>query len=85
MCLLKLCSRRCRSQELRESAKSLERTPKAHGHALHFHKILGRIPFVVVIVAVVVVNFILSRWLYLSFSANLGLMCMPHAGVGPLA
>ena len=33
---------------------------------------------------VVVVYFILSRQLYLAFSANLGLLCMPHPGMGPL-
>ena len=33
---------------------------------------------------VVVVYFILSRLLYLAFSANLGLPCMPHPGMGPL-
>ena len=32
---------------------------------------------------VVVVYFILSRLLYLAFSANLGLLCMPHPGMGP--
>ena len=26
----------------------------------------------------------LSRLLYLAFSANLGLLCMPHPGMGPL-
>ena len=36
-------------------------------------------------VVVVVVYFILSRLLYLAFSANLGLLCMPHPGMGPLA
>ena len=30
------------------------------------------------------VYFILSRLLYLAFSANLGLLCMPHPGMGPL-
>ena len=33
---------------------------------------------------VVVVNFILSRLLYLAFSANLGLLRMAHSGMGPL-
>ena len=32
----------------------------------------------------VIVYFILSRLLYLAFSANLGLLCMPHPGMGPL-
>ena len=32
----------------------------------------------------VVVYFILSRLLYLAYSANLGLPCMPHPGMGPL-
>ena len=36
------------------------------------------------VVVVVVVYFILSRLLYLAFSANLGLLCMPHPGMGPL-
>ena len=35
-------------------------------------------------VVVVVVYFILSRLVYLAFSANLGLLCMPHPGMGPL-
>ena len=35
-------------------------------------------------VVVVVAYFILSRLLYLAFSANLGLLCMPHPGMGPL-
>ena len=35
-------------------------------------------------VVVVVVYFVLSRLLYLAFSANLGLLCMPHPGMGPL-
>ena len=33
---------------------------------------------------VVVVYFILSRLFYLAFSANLGLLCMPHPSMGPL-
>ena len=37
-----------------------------------------------VVVVVVVVYFILSRLLYLALSANLGLLCMPHPGMGPL-
>ena len=36
------------------------------------------------VVVVVVVYFILSRLLYLALSANLGLLCMPHPGMGPL-
>ena len=32
----------------------------------------------------VVVNFILSRPLYVAFSAKLGLLCMAHSGMGPL-
>ena len=35
-------------------------------------------------VVVVVVHFILSRLLYLAVSANLGLLSMPHPGMGPL-
>ena len=35
-------------------------------------------------VFVVVVYFLLSRLLYLAFSANLGLLCMPHPSMGPL-
>ena len=42
--------------------------------------ILMKYSFVIV---VVVVYFILSRLLYLSYSANLGLLCMPHPGMGP--
>ena len=38
----------------------------------------------VVVVVVVVVYFILNRLLYLAFSANLGLLCMPHPCMGPL-
>ena len=37
-----------------------------------------------VTLVVVVVYFILSRLLYLAFSPNLGLLCMPHPGMGPL-
>ena len=33
---------------------------------------------------VVVVYFILSGLLYVAFSANLGLLCMPHPGMGPI-
>ena len=33
---------------------------------------------------IVVVYFILSRLLYLAYSTNLGLLCMPHPGMGPL-
>ena len=36
------------------------------------------------VVVVVVVYFILNRLLYLAFSANLGLLCMPHPGMGPI-
>ena len=35
-------------------------------------------------VIVVVVDFILSRLLHLAYSAHLGLLCMPHPGMGPL-
>ncbi len=38
---------------------------------------------VVVAVVVVVVTF-LSRLLFVAFSANLGLLCMLHPGMGPL-
>ena len=38
----------------------------------------------VVVAVAVAVYFILSRLLYLAFSANLGLLCMPHPGMGPL-
>ena len=37
------------------------------------------------VVVVVVVYVVLSRLLYLAFSANLGLLCMPYPGMGPLA
>ena len=40
--------------------------------------------FYIIIFVVVVVCFILSRLLCLAFSANLGLLCMPHPGMGPL-
>ena len=33
---------------------------------------------------VVVVVYVLSRLLFLAFSANLGLLCMPHPGMGPV-
>ena len=36
------------------------------------------------VVVVVVVYLILSRLLYVAFSANLGLLCMPHPDMGPL-
>ena len=39
---------------------------------------------VFLMVVVVVVYFILSRLLYVALSANLGLLCMPHPGMGPL-
>ena len=39
---------------------------------------------IVVVVVVVVVYFILSRLLYLAFSADLGLLCIPHPDMGPL-
>ena len=35
-------------------------------------------------VVAVVTCFILSRLLYLAFSTTLGLLCMPHLGMGPL-
>ena len=38
---------------------------------------------VCVFLVVVVVYFVLSRLLYLAYSANLGLLCMPHPGMGP--
>ena len=39
---------------------------------------------VVWLIGWIVGYFILSRLLYLTFSANLGLICMLHPGVGPL-
>ena len=36
------------------------------------------------VVVVVVVDSILSRLLYLAYSANLGLLCMWHPCMGPL-
>ena len=39
---------------------------------------------VLLLVVVVVVYFILSRLLCLALSANLGLLCMSHPGMGPL-
>ena len=37
-----------------------------------------------VVGAFLAVYYILSRLLYLAFSANLGLLCMPYPGMGPL-
>ena len=37
-----------------------------------------------IVVVIVFVYCILSRLLYLAFSANLGLLCMLHLGMGPL-
>ena len=49
------------------------------------HKQLAVSPWIVVfVVDVVVLYFILSRLLYLAFSGNLGLLCMPHPSMGPL-
>ena len=45
---------------------------------------LGYESFTQLTLVVVVVYFILSRLLYLAFSANLGLLCMLHPGMGPL-
>ena len=39
---------------------------------------------VILLLKVVVVYFILSRLLYLALSADLGLLYMPHPGMGPL-
>ena len=39
---------------------------------------------VLMFVVVIVVYFIFSRLLYLSYSANLGLLYIPHPGMGPL-
>ena len=43
-----------------------------------------RLNFNLLLLLFVVVYFILSRLLYLAHSANLGLLCMPHPGMGPL-
>ena len=48
------------------------------------HIILKHTAPYVVVVVVVVVYCILSRLLYLAYSTNLGLLCMPHPGMGPL-
>ena len=45
-----------------------------------FHTLVNQL----YVAVVVVVYFISSRLLYLAFSANLGLLCMPHPGMGPL-
>ena len=37
-----------------------------------------------IVVVVVVAYIVLSRLLYLAFSANLGILCMPHPGMGAL-
>ena len=42
------------------------------------------LPLYLTVVVVVFVYFILSRLLYLAFSANLGLLCMLHPNMGPL-
>ena len=52
------------------------------GFAIGIRKSRGRL--IVYAEVVVVVYFILSRLLFLAFSANLGLLCMPHPGMGPL-
>ena len=54
-------------------------------HLLSFVELLACfVSYVVVVLVVVVFYFILSRLLYLAFSANLGLLCMPHPGMGTL-
>ena len=35
-------------------------------------------------IVVVIVYYVLSRQLHLAFSANLGLLCMPHPDMEPL-
>ena len=39
--------------------------------------------FVVIVVVVAVVDFSFIKLLYLAFSVNLGLLCMPHPGMDP--
>ena len=57
-------------------------------HRLSLHIFISNILVVVYkeqyVVVVVIVYFILSRLLYLACSASLGLLCMPHPGMGPL-
>ena len=54
--------------------------PRLHGNVGQtLQKMLRNEP------VVVVVDLVLSRLLYLAVSANLGLLCMPHPGMGPLA
>ena len=40
--------------------------------------------YIFLVTFVIVVYFILRRLLYLAYSANLGLLCMPHPVMGPL-
>ena len=46
--------------------------------------LMNTVKHVPVVVVVFVVYFILSRLLYLAYSANLGLLCMSHPGMGLL-
>ena len=45
---------------------------------------VSKVSFLKSVVGCLVVYFILSWLLYQAFSANLGLLCMPHPGIGPL-
>ena len=44
----------------------------------------GELASLLLLFTLFVIYFILSRLLYLAYSANLGLLCMPHPGMGPL-
>ena len=48
-------------------------------HVNGFKLCLGMVSVFVIVVA----YFILGRRLYSAYSANLGLLCMPHPGMGP--
>ena len=58
--------------------------PRSHSMPIWGSGDLSREKFPKTKLFVVVVYFILSRLLFLAFSANLGLLCMPHPGMGPL-
>ena len=61
---------------------------KYYNHAEMFNSWRSTKHYIVYVIyasiVVVVVYFILSRLLYLANSANLGVLCMPHPGMGPL-
>ena len=74
MAIFKLNSPRIKEEEMQEYLKNGNKLQigKVTCFINQFHDV------------VVVFYFILSRLLYLAYSANLGLLCMPHPGMGPL-